>query len=733
MPAATRRELAGVTLLLALLTGALTLPIARVGTRALPGDLGDPLLNAFILGWDASRLPFGLAGVWSAPFYFPLKGTLALSEHLFGVAVFTSPIVWLTGNPVLAYNVAFLGSYVLAGTGMYLLALSLWGRRDAAVLAALAFAFAPHRVLHVSHLQVLMSGWMPVSLWGLHRYFDSGSRRALAVFAGAFALLALSNGYFLYFFAIGVAVVIIGHLVRVRLTAAASWRDVVRRRPVRDLAVALLAVAAGIAPAAIGYVRARQTFGLHRSAGEILAFSAAWSDYLATPSIIWLRSGMLTSGELERMLFPGLTIVVLAALSAVSVSRFAWTDTISRPPGWVWHAGIYAAVLVTAVWLSCGLRLPGPYGVLLRVLPGFDGLRVPARFVVVVALALSVLGSAGAAWLFSRMRRPAATLAAVVLGGAIVAEGYGGWTPAVPFDHGQPARAELNEWLRHGPPGGVVELPIAGPELQLFTLGYQYNSLLHGHPVVNGYSGYGYGLQDFLSGPGSPLRDADALPGVLTALRSIGVRYVLLHRAGFRGQPEFGWPDPDRLVDAMDRATGHAAGRRQFGDTVVWQLDDPPVRLPVDESSLVPIRLAETMLTASAMPDRLRFALDGNLDTKWLSAAPQSGSEWLRVEFGRDVDVGRVAILTSRFGVGDYPRALLVESETGDGSRLALYSGSFLPLLVDGLSRGAAGAPAVLDLPSNRTKALWIRQTGRSRTWQWAVHELMVYERRPFR
>jgi len=71
------------------------------------------------------------------------------------------------------------------------------------------------------------------------------------------------------------------------------------------------------------------------------------------------------------------------------------------------------------------------------------------------------------------------------------------------------------------------------------------------------------------------------------------------------------------------------------------------------------------MLTASAMPDRLRFALDGNLDTKWLSAAPQSGSEWLRVEFGRDVDVGRVAILTSRFGVGDYPRALLVESETG--------------------------------------------------------------------
>ncbi len=204
-----RRETARVAVAIGAIAAVVTWPLLRQMTRALPGDLGDPVLNTFLLGWGAARMPGGFVGVWNAPIYFPLSDTLALSEHLLGIAVFTAPVVWLTGNPVLAQNLAFFGSFVLAGTGMYLLARSLWGRRDAAFLAALAFAFAPHRVMHVPHLQVLMSGWMPLSLWGLHGYFATGSRRSLAVFAGAFAALAMSNGYFLYFFSVPVALIVV--------------------------------------------------------------------------------------------------------------------------------------------------------------------------------------------------------------------------------------------------------------------------------------------------------------------------------------------------------------------------------------------------------------------------------------------------------------------------------------------------------------------------------------------
>ncbi len=194
---------------------------------------------------------------------------------------------------------------------MYLLTRSLWGRKDAAFLAALAFAFAPHRVMHVPHLQVLMSGWMPVSLWGLHRYFAAGSRRALAVFAAAFALLALSNGYFLYFFAVPVAIVAIGQLARTWATGSGASRagraagraDLGRGRargrrrdrPCRDR---LRAGAAGA--------------GRRRAVGEMVTYSARWSDYLRIPDDLWLWMGTLRVGDAERMLFPGLTIVALA-------------------------------------------------------------------------------------------------------------------------------------------------------------------------------------------------------------------------------------------------------------------------------------------------------------------------------------------------------------------------------------------------------------------------------------
>ena len=73
------------------LTLALTYPVVREMTRALPSDLGDPLLNAWTLAWDADRLAHGLQGFWDAPIFYPYRNTLAYSEHLLGIAVLTAP------------------------------------------------------------------------------------------------------------------------------------------------------------------------------------------------------------------------------------------------------------------------------------------------------------------------------------------------------------------------------------------------------------------------------------------------------------------------------------------------------------------------------------------------------------------------------------------------------------------------------------------------------------------
>ena len=88
-------------------------------------------------------------------------------------------VYWVTADPVLTYNVAFLLSFALAGAGMYLLARELTGSRAAAFVAGMYYAFGPFRMAQIAHVQMVATGWIPVALWGLHRYFST-RRAALA-------------------------------------------------------------------------------------------------------------------------------------------------------------------------------------------------------------------------------------------------------------------------------------------------------------------------------------------------------------------------------------------------------------------------------------------------------------------------------------------------------------------------------------------------------------------------
>ncbi len=185
----------------------MTWPLPAHLDEAVPSDLGDPLLGAWILGWDADRLRHLFQGLWDAPIFFPYRHTLAFSEHLLGIAVPVAPLVWLAGKPIVAYNFAFIASFVLAAFGMYLLVTELTGRRDAGLLAGLIFGFSPARFAQISHLQVLMTGWMPLALWMLHRYLGSNSRAALIAFAIFFTIQGYSNGYYIYFLTLAAVIV----------------------------------------------------------------------------------------------------------------------------------------------------------------------------------------------------------------------------------------------------------------------------------------------------------------------------------------------------------------------------------------------------------------------------------------------------------------------------------------------------------------------------------------------
>ena len=55
---------------------------SRLGLAMTAAPFGDPLLNAWILAWDAGRMLHGLQGWWHAPFFYPYPDTLAYYQQL---------------------------------------------------------------------------------------------------------------------------------------------------------------------------------------------------------------------------------------------------------------------------------------------------------------------------------------------------------------------------------------------------------------------------------------------------------------------------------------------------------------------------------------------------------------------------------------------------------------------------------------------------------------------------
>jgi hypothetical protein len=310
----------------------MTWPVAAGLTRDLAPDLGDSLLNCWILAWDAEHFlralggdPGALGELWHGNVFHPSRYALAYSELLLAQAVQILPVYAITRNPILCYNLLFLSTFALSALGMYLLAREVTGDWRAGFVSGLLYGFLLYRVDQLPHLQVLSSQWMPFALYGFHRYFDT--RRLRALVGGSLALVAqnLSCGYFLLFFSLFVPPWIVHELARRGL-----WRE---WRVWAALAGAGVGVAALTLPFMQPYVALREIEGTRRSLEEVLHFSPdAWGWLTAPAGVrVWGAVARLRPRP-EGDLFPGATILVLAALAAAGGVRRAWRAVASPPP-----------------------------------------------------------------------------------------------------------------------------------------------------------------------------------------------------------------------------------------------------------------------------------------------------------------------------------------------------------------------------------------------------------------
>jgi len=349
-----------------------------------------------------------------------------------------------------------------------------------------------------------------------------------------------------------------------------------------------------------------------------------------------------------------------------------------------------------------------------------------------------VLGT-GVARVWTRPPSMPQRVALACLGVLIVMEGYPR-SSAVPFvPMGRPGQADraAYTWLRDQSPGPLLELPIGAFDSATHVQVYQYQTLFHHQPIVNGASGYDLPLQAFLGDAASPLVDFNRFADALHVLRALGVRTVAVHPDHFR-DPALGAGIVGALRAHRDQVTAEVS----FPGIMMFQLAPAGAaersrwtgagsEADRSESRLRQIPLAHFTATASENSDRLARAFDGDLNSRWLTGSHQAGTEWVALDFDSPRDVRRVRFGTSARSLGDAPRDLLIEGTDAEGAFSPLYRGPVAVPLALALVRDPRRIPLDVWLPPNRIHRLRLRQLGVTRSWIWSIDELSVWEAAP--
>lgn len=340
-----------------LLAIAWTWPLSAGLTTDLPWDLGDSLLNCWILAWhfhQAGRVLHGDLGAfadwWHPNIFHPAPYGLGQSELLVAQALQGAPVYVATGNILLTYNLLFLSSFVVSALGAFLLVRSLTRNGTAGLVAGLLYGFALYRVNQGPHLQVLSSQWFPFVLWGLHAWWQDGRLRHAWLAGGALALQTLSNGYFLIYAALWLPPYVLAQIaLRGRLRDRRAWLG-----PVIAAAIGIVITAPFLVP----YLQLRRLGQPARPMAAVVQYSAdTWAWLTANDQLRLWGSHLQTFARPEGDLFPGLIPLMLALVAL----GFAWAERWpggqpARPGVRSWLATILALAAIGHV-VAIGLAL----------------------------------------------------------------------------------------------------------------------------------------------------------------------------------------------------------------------------------------------------------------------------------------------------------------------------------------------------------------------------------------
>jgi len=680
--------------------------------------IGDSLESAYMVAWNDRALVTDPTHLFDANILYPSPRSLTFTDHRLLSCIAVAPVLALSGNPILAYNVAVLLVCVLAGMA---------GRRLATVLglgllpawvAGALYGFHTYQINEAPRLHIVTHAFLTFALAELLLYFRTGARRRAWTTAGFMLLQALSSNYMLLYgaFLLGVVTVV---------ALAARPRLVAPRLPLLALAGALAFIA--FLPVALPYILSAREHAFSRGLPEGMGLE----HYLSTiPSN--LLYGAIGEVRLQQRAahFIGFLPLMLCGVALVASRRpSAGADAEGQAlfPARLW-VPTAAGLALFFVLLSLGKDVdllghrlfPGPYRLVHRFVPGFQLVRIPERLGLIAMLFIALLAAYG----LSRVSAAGWRRVAVLLAVAIPLEHL---SPLAHTDR-IPVRRQIPQvyrYLADYPAQAVVETPPYGEGLVRRETLDAYFSTAHWKPLVLGYTAYPPLLSRMMR------RAADDFPAAWSrqALQRVGATTIVVHH-GRRARPAF---------------ESEIAGAAQAGWIVrEARFDGPAARLFESEADEV-YRLVPTAPRPGAPWPRghreigagwrytanmgePELAADGDAGTSWVSTEELQGGEFIAVTFDRPIAVAGVVLPMRRDTVFPTQFRILGEEPGGARRELAHLTDAHRLQLVDQLRHRTPDPALAFDLKGRTLTGLRLQVAEGGQSFDgWSMPELEVW------
>lgn len=389
----------------------------------------------------------------------------------------------------------------------------------------------------------------------------------------------------------------------------------------------------------------------------------------------------------------------------------------------------YLLVLISSFLFSLGPILHfhgheimhGPYMFLFKFVPGFDGMRVPARFIVMVVLAVSVFAAYGVAWMLERFADLVKkTMVTALLSLLILSESASIplHTYTLPVGKDIP---EVYQWL-----GGIkgdyaiLELPISPAsdvKVMLKQAHYMYYSIYHWKKLVNGYSAYFSPVYDFLRFEAMKEFPSDY---AISFLQLIDVRYLIVHSADY-SQREW-----QRVKTGIEMFKSELKPVKQCGEAYVYEI----MRGNCAERNLRLVNVKEVhpgkWSVKASVGDHPERAIDGNLKTRWSTNRFQQPSDYFEIDMK---EIRRISTIVLESGTDflDFLQGYRVESSR-DGSKWDIVKEEKNIMPCRAVFEVPDGMKLIISFPLEPCRFIRISQTGTSKEHFWSIREVRLFE-----